>query len=106
MMFKITREWLKSTGALNKRQYACLGIEYPPSRGWIDRLIGKEIAESNQRQFESLKGCSQHAEKIKLANETHQFEAFYITTPDGKGSWTGRWGNEFRWHFPSFRKKP
>jgi hypothetical protein len=83
----------------------CLGLDYPLTPGWMKRVIGNEIDGANQRQFESLKGMSQHAQKIKNATESGDFEAFYITTHDGKGSWTGRWGNEFRWHWPHFKKK-
>lgn len=104
----ITRNWLMeftNKGLINKRQLACFGLTYPQPKGWINRLIGTEIDEVHQRQFESLKGMSQHAQSIKNAHDSGQFKAFYVTTPDDKGSWTGRWGNEFRWHFPMIRKK-
>lgn len=106
-MFKITNAWLKEFGtpcgptgfSWNAKQLKTIGVSYPLVKGWTHSIIGHEISEEKKIQFENLKGHSKHLLKVKRAQNSGELLAFYITTPDGKGSWTGRWGNEHRWDF-------
>lgn len=51
----ITRQWLMDNrtenGAWTRAQLSVLGMSWPPSSGWIDELIGREISEDVARQF-------------------------------------------------------
>lgn len=55
-MFTITRQWLidnkTERGAWTKDQIESLGIEWPPTSGWIIRIVGKGISLSNKELFE------------------------------------------------------
>lgn len=44
-------------GALKKAQLALLGVKWPPRKGWIQRLVGKEIDAETYRRFLALKGA-------------------------------------------------
>jgi hypothetical protein len=53
----ITKDWIMSNrtkkGAWTRSQIQALDIEWPPSKGWIDRIVGSEITRGNQYQFEA-----------------------------------------------------
>lgn len=55
----ITKEYILNNrtkaGAWTKSQIIALGVNYPPSTGWIDRAVGTEISEENARLFEKKK---------------------------------------------------
>ncbi len=44
-----------SKGAWTKSQINALGIDWPPSLGWIKRLEGTQISEEMKLQFEAKK---------------------------------------------------
>jgi ribonuclease HI len=56
-MFCITDEWLTNNkterGGYTKKQINLLGIEWPPSLGWKDMLIGKNIDIATAKAFET-----------------------------------------------------
>jgi len=56
-MFCITDEWLTNNrterGGYTKKQLNLLGIEWPPSRGWKDMFIGKNIDIATAKAFET-----------------------------------------------------
>ena len=58
-MHTITREWIfahrTERGAWSREQLAALGITWPPSIGWINRLEGTEIPESAAWEFQISK---------------------------------------------------
>ena len=64
---KITRDYIESNktarGAWTKVQIEALGIEWPPTGGWIDRLIGEVISPEQARRFEQGKGIRSSANK-------------------------------------------
>ena len=66
----ITREYIfkhiTKRGAWTKVQLSAIGIEWPPQKGWIDRIEGKYITDQQAKQFEQ--GKYQHAKKNKQAN--------------------------------------
>jgi hypothetical protein len=79
----LTREFIESGGTLcginpvtgrkgyswNKQQFEALGVPYPPEKGWMDYLLGKEIPDDNASVFLSLKGFNQKKQKAALRNQ-------------------------------------
>jgi hypothetical protein len=61
-MFKITRDWIhrwkSGSGGWNKPQLDVLGIRWPPRAGWIAKLEGTEILDSQREEFEHLRGLT------------------------------------------------
>ena len=56
---KITREFLEliaHSDTLNKAQCAILGLEYPPSSGWMDEVVGREISTGDTNLLIMLRG--------------------------------------------------
>jgi len=55
-VFCITDEWLMSnrteSGGYTKKQLNLLGIEWPPTLGWKNTLIGKDINMATAKEFE------------------------------------------------------
>ena len=43
-------------GAWTKPQIEALGIDWPPRKGWIDRVVGEELSERSKCEFESRIG--------------------------------------------------
>ena len=64
----ITDEWLINNrthaGSYNKKQLNILDIEWPPQKGWKDKVIGKELCEEKVKEF---KNCI-NIKKIKNNN--------------------------------------
>ncbi len=56
--FVVTKEWLlmytTNGGSWNAKQLACLCIDWPPRKGWINRAVGTTILNSVKERFESL----------------------------------------------------
>lgn len=42
-------------GQWNAKQLAVLGIQWPPTKGWKQRVIGMEISEEAARRFSELR---------------------------------------------------
>jgi len=40
-----------SAGGYNRKQLAAIGVEWPPQKGWLKDLIGKEIESSSYQAF-------------------------------------------------------
>lgn len=53
----ITRRYLMNhrtqRRAWTRPQIEALGLDWPPRKGWIDSLIGKELSEDNRKAFEA-----------------------------------------------------
>jgi len=68
----ITREWIgiHGTGAngWTKSQLACLGVEWPPVKGWRSRLINQTISNEKAREFERL-GAERRQKLAKIVVE-------------------------------------
>ena len=94
-MFRVTLEWLKEHStkgmAWNKQQLAILGISWPPPRGWLDQVIGKKLPIEAKERFEEETGRSIQKLDIKRRLIAAVDYPVYYTTPDGKGSFKGRW---------------
>jgi hypothetical protein len=100
-MFRVTQHWIKAyqsgRGGWNKKQLACIGVDWPPKTGWILAAAGGEITEQKKTEFEQLQGKSIEAGKIQSGLANMATDPVYLTEPDGKGGWTGRWLSEARW---------
>lgn len=57
---KLTRAMIDSGrsegGGWNAPQLKLIGVEWPPARGWPDRIIGNEISSKDYETFLALKG--------------------------------------------------
>lgn len=42
-------------GQWNAKQLAVLGIQWPPTKGWKQRVIGMEISDEEARRFAELR---------------------------------------------------
>lgn len=56
--FTITPAWIHAHGnggiGWTKRQLDVLGVTWPPRKGWLRSLVGRQITAAQQRQFEQL----------------------------------------------------
>ena len=59
-VFEVTEEWIKASRSgnrgWNRAQLECIGVEWPPTKGWIDRIAGSLISDASKARFEQLKG--------------------------------------------------
>jgi ribonuclease HI len=66
----ITNEWLIKNrtlaGGYNKKQFNILGIEYPPQKGWKEKIIGKELCEKKVKEFENISSDDIKGQKISF----------------------------------------
>lgn len=55
----LTREWLHANisglGSINRRQTEILGIPWPPPKGWLTAMVGKEVDDSILEKFVAAK---------------------------------------------------
>lgn len=55
VMIILTKELIErgksSNGGWNKRQLAIFGLSYPLDRGWINRLVGREVTDKRYADF-------------------------------------------------------
>ena len=58
MIFTVTKEWLFNNktpqDAWNAKQLACLYIDWPPRKGWINRAVDTMITSHTKERFEQL----------------------------------------------------
>ena len=63
----ITDDWLiknkTPAGGYNKKQFDILGIQYPPQKGWKEKIIGKELCEEKVKQFENISSGDMKGQK-------------------------------------------
>lgn len=68
----ISQEWIAqhATGKAGwtRLQLECLGVSWPPSKGWRSRLIGTRIDDAKAREFERL-GAIRRQRLAKLVVE-------------------------------------
>lgn len=98
---KITREWIKANArkdgqGWNKKQLEVVGVEWPPSSGWIERIVGGELSDEKARLFESLKGKSIEGMKIdKYHAGGYDYPTIY--TKPHSGSWVWSYKHPREW---------
>jgi len=51
-------------GSWTRPQIEALGIDWPPVKGWIDRVCGKEISPHDQQIFESRIGIKRQRKHL------------------------------------------
>ncbi len=55
---KISKEFILSgktkNGGWTKEQLALIGVNWPPEKGWMKRIEGKEITNSQASKFQRL----------------------------------------------------
>lgn len=56
---RVTKQWLVDNATLNgawtRSQLNVLGIEWPPAKGWQDRICGKELNDREVEQFKAAR---------------------------------------------------
>ena len=76
----ITRKYIMKfrtdRGAWTKPQIEALGIDWPPRKGWIDRVVGKEIRPDNQIQFEARIGITKYRKQRKAKDFSTAEQSF------------------------------
>lgn len=63
---KLTRELIHSVATshvgFNRFQLSILGVQWPPKKGWLSNLVGKEISDSD---FDRLRHASTNSYKSR-----------------------------------------
>lgn len=61
---RLTREMLHPNGCSHTRaQMEALGVQWPPEKGWLSRLVGTEISEDRYAEFVRLGSHSRREQK-------------------------------------------
>ena len=69
-MFTVTKMWLRQNktvaGGYSKLQVECLGVTWPPPKGWLNSVVGKEISIEAKGMFERSGVCGdgKRADKV------------------------------------------
>lgn len=67
---RITEDWLRAHGTAKvgwtAAQLHVLNVGWPPTRGWLHRLVGTRISEAQQIAFEALGAARQ--QKLSCKN--------------------------------------
>lgn len=66
---KLTRQMIldarTDAGGWTMAQIQCIGIKWPPYKGWIDDLVGKEISQEKYDRFVEKKNVRRPTPKNK-----------------------------------------
>lgn len=69
----ITREYLLAHRTANKAwtkaQFDVLGLNWPPAKGWMHQVVGKEITDDECRMFETAKLVSSNNQLSRIKRE-------------------------------------
>jgi hypothetical protein len=82
---KLTYQTLHSAGSyggkgFNAKQLALLGVEWPPQKGWLLRLVGSEVPDSIWEQVIALKGKTKP--KVKWSMKARVGHAVQINSTE------------------------
>ena len=72
---KVTSEFIHrnktQNGGWTKSQLAIVGVDFPPQKGWISRVVGMEITDEDAERFRllGLPPAVIHKERSKLQRE-------------------------------------
>ena len=74
----VTKKWIydyqSCNGGWTKSQLQALGIDWPPYKGWIQDVDGKQISAAKRKQFEdSWKGGPEGRKKNKRKKWSHEW---------------------------------
>lgn len=71
--FIITKDWLnkftKGGAGITRERASAVGLEYPVSKGWFKRLLGKSITNEQRIRFEN--GLSRKDKKVNSEKENY-----------------------------------
>jgi len=102
---KLTRELIVEcqtpAGSWNRHQLKLLGVPWPPVHGWIDRIIGKEISESDYDSVKRL--ASMPAKERRAADKSAKMTMKEIH--EATGYIATRWSEPFDTNVESVRAK-
>ncbi len=73
LTFEMIHSVKSGSGGWNKTQLALLGVDWPPPKGWIEKLIGKEIDQTTFDRLSSLRGKTMKQRKREQAQEDYLF---------------------------------
>jgi hypothetical protein len=89
--YEVTKDWLLSNktanDSWNAKQLACLCIDWPPRKGWINRAVGTKILVSQKERFERLAGepvkeklsvQDLHRRVVELERQIDSMRAFLV----------------------------
>lgn len=69
----LNRSILHSAGTdgdgFNRAQLELLGIKWPPSKGWLNNLIGTYIADETWNKVMALKGVNKRVDRKLILND-------------------------------------
>lgn len=73
-MFTVTAAWLREfsgngDAGWTAKQLRCLGVKWPPRRGWFKRMLGKKITEKQRRAFEEARAEKNLNKEIGRMNQ-------------------------------------
>ncbi len=82
----ITDDWLiknkTPAGGYNKKQFDILGIQYPPQKGWKEKIIGKDLCEEKVKEFENISCGNMKGQKSIFQFINKKNESTEITNTD------------------------
>jgi len=59
-MYTVSEAWIHRfktlRGGWTQKQLAALGVSWPPVKGWIRRVVGRQIHDTQRRAFEQDSG--------------------------------------------------
>lgn len=68
-----------NNGAVNAKQLKLLGIAWPPQKGWLSQLIGKEISQADYDKLGQLrrnrKGKTSHTPHNLLSSSSDDLDS-------------------------------
>ena len=56
LTYEILMECRTPRGAWRRVQLAAIGVDWPPVKGWVNRVVGMELTDEQFRQLASGKG--------------------------------------------------
>jgi len=66
---KLTHQNIHAAGysgcGFNSDQLAILGIQWPPKKGWLSRLIGTDLPDADYQRLYELKGSKRRRKALK-----------------------------------------
>lgn len=66
---KITRQYIMDhrteRGSWTRPQIEALGIKWPPRKGWINEVVGKELSEDKRKAFEAKVSIKDQRREMK-----------------------------------------
>lgn len=73
LTFTISADWLREfsgngDAGWTAKQLKCLGVNWPPRRGWFKRSLGRRISEKTRRAFEEARSEKNLEKEVQEMN--------------------------------------